>query len=305
MTTLTPRISTVQSTFWRTNTGIVRARNGAILIDAGVLPQELAALPDRLDGAPVLAGLMTHAHWDHVLWAAELGRDVPRLANATTHRLFADQAARRERILTGVEAEAGTIGTWDRALLGPTEVIAGDALTIDGVEIDLVDVSGHIDGQCAFIIPAERVAFVADTLSDIEAPSFYDGRRNIGEYRATLDQLEALIPALDWIVPGHGAPCGPAEALNRLRADRTYLRALEAISGGPGDADVIANQLRAELDDDRFAAGESWEMHLSTVKAVLGDTSRQDWSMTPATSHGSGDVTRSEIFPPGTRPPRR
>ena len=54
-----------------------------MLIDAGILGSEVAALADDLreSGQPIVAGFSTHPHWDHLLWYARLG-EAPRYGAA-------------------------------------------------------------------------------------------------------------------------------------------------------------------------------------------------------------------------------
>ena len=64
-----------ESEFCQSNAVVVQGRAGVLLIDAGVLDYELAALANDLreSGQPVVAGSSTHPHWDHLLWHAQLG----------------------------------------------------------------------------------------------------------------------------------------------------------------------------------------------------------------------------------------
>ncbi len=72
-----------QSEWVWTNSIVVRADDGLILVDPGIDGSELNQLADDLDrlGIPVIAGFSTHPHWDHLLWHPRFG-DVPRYATA-------------------------------------------------------------------------------------------------------------------------------------------------------------------------------------------------------------------------------
>ena len=72
-----------QSEWVWTNSIVVRAEGGLILVDPGIDGSELNQLADDLDrlGIPVIAGFSTHPHWDHLLWHPRFG-DVPRYATA-------------------------------------------------------------------------------------------------------------------------------------------------------------------------------------------------------------------------------
>ena len=59
-----------QSDFFQTNAVVVQGPAGVLLIDPGVLDDEMTALANDLRelGQPVVAGFSTHPHWDHLLW---------------------------------------------------------------------------------------------------------------------------------------------------------------------------------------------------------------------------------------------
>jgi hypothetical protein len=63
------------SEFSRSNAVVVEGTAGVLLIDAGVLAEELTCLSEDLRGrgTPVVAGFSTHPHWDHLLWHPALG----------------------------------------------------------------------------------------------------------------------------------------------------------------------------------------------------------------------------------------
>ena len=59
-----------QSEWVWTNSIVVRAEDGLILVDPGIDGSELNQLADDLDrlDIPVVAGFSTHPDWDHLLW---------------------------------------------------------------------------------------------------------------------------------------------------------------------------------------------------------------------------------------------
>src|SRR6476620_11506607 len=72
-----------QSEFCQTNAVIFHGHAGVLLIDAGVLGDEMACLANYLSeaGDTAVAGFSTHPHWDHLLWHATLG-GAPRYGTA-------------------------------------------------------------------------------------------------------------------------------------------------------------------------------------------------------------------------------
>ena len=69
----------------------------------------------------------------------------------------------------------------------------------------------------------------SDYLSPVEIPWLSPGG-SLDAYEATLERLRAVIERAQTVVPGHGRPLQPSEALALLDEDVGYLRALR--SGG-------------------------------------------------------------------------
>src|SRR5260370_42265179 len=70
------------SELYLTTTTVVVGRAGrCLVIDPAITPADLAVLAAGLAGRGLrpVAGWSTHPHWDHVLWSAALGGDVPRV----------------------------------------------------------------------------------------------------------------------------------------------------------------------------------------------------------------------------------
>src|SRR5699024_9633649 len=145
---------------------------------------------------------------------------------------------------------------------------------IAGVACDLVPIPGHADGMVALVLPGHDVAFVADTLSDIEIPSL--ATTGVGQretYLETLDRLKGIIDRVAWIIPGHGTVADRAEDRRRLELDRRYLTELpQLVAQAPADQpdeDLGAAVLKT-LDETRATSELSAQMHLENVKMLRG-----------------------------------
>ena len=277
MNAVTDAVHVQQSQVMQTNTGIVLDGDRVVLIDPGVLAGEFATLLRELQGREIVAGFATHFHWDHILWPPVSG-DAPRYASAETCRLVGEYRERIGMMLDGFEQrvaeEYGLGRQWDRTRffdllpmdLGPSEIA--------GIPCELVDVSGHADGQAALVLPEQDVAFVADTLSDIETPSITEGTDRFGRYLETLDRLQTVIDRVSWIVPGHGSVADRAEAQRRLDADRRYLEQLPSlVAAASGDVpdEELARSIADKLGETRAADEFSAGMHLANIR-LLRDT---------------------------------
>ena len=266
-----PEVTVRRSRFWATNTTIVAASPGCLLVDPGVYPDELRATARMLAG-PVLAAVHTHAHWDHVLWAPELGDAVPRFVTRGT-RTGLDRdlpALRRHLDLVATDAAAGRDAgveadePWDTDLVGLGRALPdGRSIPWPGPEAVLFETGGHLAGHGSLHLPELGVLVGGDLLSDLDVPFPEEGP---AAYLGAVDRLVAL-ERVTMLVPGHGSPTDRAGLLGRADADRRYLARLEAaLAASDGEDEAVARTARidARLADPAVRRG-----HEATVRALF------------------------------------
>ena len=239
------------SEFAMTNTTVVGgADDGCLLIDPGVTVPELAALAAGLAdrGLRPRVGWSTHPHWDHVLWARELG-DPPRYAAPA-----AVEIAENDRAAILSEARESAPGH-DADLIGRLVALEADVIPWDGPTAQVIVHSAHTPGHGAVFFPDTGTLVAGDMCSDTEIPLLdLLGADPVGDYRAALERL-AAVPGVRRVIPGHGHVGDAAEFRRRLEADSAYLDALER--GKPfGDPRMTEDWLRAVHDKQlRFVNG--------------------------------------------------
>ena len=166
-----------ESEFCRSNAIVVHGRAGVLLIDPGVLGDEMAALANDLRelGQPVVAGFSTHPHWDHLLWHARLGA-APRYGTA---RCAATAATARDRLSdTRAKARiAGLIppdiaGQVPLDLLGLITGLPAEMARIPwaGPQARIIEHQAHAAGHAALLIEERGVLVAGDMLSGVLIP---------------------------------------------------------------------------------------------------------------------------------------
>ena len=225
-----------QSKWVWTNSIVVRADGGLILIDPGIHGSEMEALADDLDrlGIPVVAGFSTHPHTDHLLWHSRFG-EAPRYATSAGAAFAAET---REQQLEGPEEDG-----WSEV---PLELIAlVTPLPADGGPVpgEIIEHQAHAVGHAAVLLADRGVLLAGDMLSDVLIPIFDPFQADqLSAYESALDRLGEIVEHVDVVVPGHGSVArGPAVA-TRLNADRAYIDALRR-GEEPSDARLDADWL--------------------------------------------------------------
>src|SRR5215212_6672819 len=210
----------VQQSEWVwSNAIVVRGEGGLILVDPGIDGSDLNQLADDVDrlGLPVVAGLATHPHWDHLLWHSRFG-DVPRYAAPAAADLAG--AARERAQAMAAESASGV----------PLELIAlVTPLPADGGPVpgEIIEHQAHAVGHAAVLLADRGVLLAGDMLSDVLIP-LLDPRQDdqVGAYETALDRLDEAASHVDVVVPGHGAVAEGPEVAARLAADHAYIDAL-------------------------------------------------------------------------------
>jgi glyoxylase-like metal-dependent hydrolase (beta-lactamase superfamily II) len=197
---------------------------GCLLIDPGVTVAELTGLAAELAerGLTPSAAWSTHAHWDHVLWSAELGT-APRYAAPAAVTVAETE---RDAILDEVQRDAPG---HDLSLVGRLRPLDGPIIPWDGPQTRLIVHDGHAPGHGAVFFPGTGVLVAGDMCSDVEIPLLDPLAADpLGDYRAGLERL-AAVPGVRQVSPGHGHVGDAAEFRRRLALDSAYL---DAIAGG-------------------------------------------------------------------------
>ena len=218
------------SRFWQTTCTAVRAGEEGFVIDSPVYPDELEAVPSVLEqaGFPVSGLLATHADWDHLLGRIAFPRASLGCGETTARRLAAEPGA-AQRELREFDEEHYVDDRAPLSLGGVQSLPVPGRLSLGpderGHELELHPADGHTADGTAFYIPWLGVLVCGDYLSPVEIPWLSPGG-SPNNYLATLERLRELVERAQTVVPGHGRPLQPDEALALLEEDASYLRAL-------------------------------------------------------------------------------
>lgn len=233
-----------QSGWVWTNSIVVRAEDGLIVIDPGIERSELEELADDLErlAVPVVAGFSTHPHWDHLLWHPRFG-DVPRYATTAGAR-FAAETLDLQR--EGATEDASNVPLELIALVTP---LPADGGPVPG---ELIEHQAHCGGHTAILLADRGVLLAGDMLSDILLPIF-DPRQDdqLSAYEAALDEMDKAIGDVAVVVPGHGFVGDGPDAAARLAADRAYIDAMRR-GEEPADARLETHDWQSGIHESNL-----------------------------------------------------
>lgn len=212
------------------------------------------ALVDAPEAAPIQAALdentwtldeiwITHHHNDHIDAVADLrGGAIVRGAKADAHRLPDLDVAHED----------------------------GDHFDFAGLDVEVIDVSGHTVGHIAFHIPSEHAVFTADSLMALGCGRVFEG--TFDQMWASLSKLAALPPETT-VYSGHEYTAANGRFAQTIEPDNSALNdriARVAAARAKGEA-TVPSLLSEELATNPFLRAG-----LAEVKSTLNMTAASD-----------------------------
>jgi hydroxyacylglutathione hydrolase len=208
------------------------------------------AVVDVPEAGPILAALnahqwrltdilITHHHDDHT-------QGVDTLRDRTHARVY------------GAAADAHRLPRLDEAL------VDGSHFWIGAQEVHVIEVPGHTVGHIAFLMPASRYAFTADSLMAGGCGRLFEGTAR--QMHASLQKLAALPPDT-LICSGHEYTASNLRFARTLEPENLKLisRSAEVADHRAHGRPTVPVTLKTELETNPFLRA-----HLPAVKTAVG-----------------------------------
>lgn len=227
---------------------IVVGRRASAIIDTGVKPMftQLRALADDagIGRAGTPGGLQwilhTHSHHDHIGCNAQMQDAFGSLIAgpgyyAAWHEDFEQHYHEFARSCPDLvpdtpELRAEVLDILDQPRPLDVHLSAGDVIDLGGgVQLEAIDARGHMLAELAYLERSTATLFLGDAITGLDWPIFHS-HLDVAAYRATLDRLEALMPArkVTAVQAAHYGRMTPAETLALIERARVYIDDVEA-----------------------------------------------------------------------------
>jgi cyclase len=247
----------VGTEYYGANVGCVLTFEGAVLVDAPIIPSEAEAWRRAVGeqtGSDFAYLFLTDSHPNHAIGDSALG--APPIANERAFRGLARfTPTMRERVLDNFRDWAPEVAEQlaDFQVTAP-ELTFDQNLTlyIGGRVLRMIRLGGHSPASSVLFVEDAKVLFAGDLVVNGTPP--FVGQGDSEEWLDALARMRELEPRV--IVPGHGPIAGP-EILDKVENFLTRLRAgvRTLIEEGRSRAEVATKMLYLL---DEFEIEERW-----------------------------------------------
>jgi glyoxylase-like metal-dependent hydrolase (beta-lactamase superfamily II) len=221
---------------------LVLGEGESLVVDPAISTREVARIAQRageLD-APIRHVLITHGDWDHICGLGAFPDATAAMSEETAARVMSggEDAVRRAAEHYGLEVPGPRPA--DRTFP------RGATIELGPFVVETFALMGHTEDGTGYRIGKHGLLIVGDHLTPVEFPF----AKSPAAYRFTLAGLIEMLreDPPETVIPGHGQPLAPEEALRIGEEDLAYLRSLHAAVVG------------AETREEAHAAGSAVEL---------------------------------------------
>lgn len=167
-----------------------------VIIDAPLEAYDWAQQVARQHGCKIIALLLTHGHWDHILDAHKFAAaGIPVYGHEADKEMFAAPSKMASYAIPGLEMQSVAITEW---------IEDSTILNMLGIEIEVRHVPGHCPGNVLFYLPSECATIVGDVIFAGSVGRYDLPGGDFATLERSIQSQVYSLPAETTIYPGHG-----------------------------------------------------------------------------------------------------
>lgn len=167
-----------------------------VIIDAPLEAYDWALQVARQHGCKIIALLLTHGHWDHILDAHKFAAaGIPVYGHEADKEMFAAPSKMASYAIPGLEMQSVAITEW---------IEDSTILCMLGIEIEVRHVPGHCPGNVLFYLPSECATIVGDVIFAGSVGRYDLPGGDFATLKRSIQTQVYSLPAETTIYPGHG-----------------------------------------------------------------------------------------------------
>ena len=184
-----------------------------VIIDAPAEAYGWATRIAEKHGCKIVALILTHGHWDHMLDAhkfAEAG--IPTYGHREDTLMFSQPSVMASYAPPGLDLRPVPIDHW---------VGAGDVLELIGTQMEIRHVPGHCQGNILIYLARDGVAFPGDVIFAGSVGRYDLPGGDVSVLFRSIKEQVYTLPDATKLYPGHG----PTTSVAAEKADNPFVRA--------------------------------------------------------------------------------
>lgn len=171
-------------------------RAECVVVDAPEGGFEWAQSVADAEGCKIVALILTHGHWDHILDAHKFSAaGIPTYAHADDRRFFETPELMASYAMPGLDMCALEIDHW---------IAGGDQLELLGVEMEIRHVPGHCPGNVLIYLADNGWAIVGDVIFSGSVGRYDLPGGDFATLERSIQTQVYTLPDETVLYPGHG-----------------------------------------------------------------------------------------------------
>ena len=187
-------------------------RKECVIIDAPLEAYDWAVQVAQKHGCQIVALILTHGHWDHILDGHEFAAaGIPTYGHVEDTMMFEEPSKMASYAIPGLEMQPVPIDHW---------ITGGDVLDLLGAKLEIRHVPGHCPGNVLVYVASEAAALVGDVIFAGSVGRYDLPGGDFSVLEKSIKTQVYTLPDATVIYPGHG----PTTSVGKEKRSNSFVR---------------------------------------------------------------------------------